>query len=58
MPPIWVGFEPGNSPNKGSFFGRSSLNMGWLSRNSGKVVKNGWFSAEIHHKSGNDGMFR
>ena len=27
-------------------------------RNWHKIVKNGWFSAKIHHKSGHEGKFR
>ena len=33
MPPIWVGFWAQNFLNKGPFFGRFSINMGWFSRN-------------------------
>ena len=51
MPPIWVGFWAQNSLDKGPFFGRFSINMGGFSRNWRKIVKNGWFSAKIHHKS-------
>ena len=43
-----------NSPDKGSFLGRFSINMGGLSRNWRKMAKNGSFSAKIHHKSGYD----
>ena len=43
---------------QGSFFGRFSLNMGGLPRNWRNIVKNGWFSAKIHHKSGYSGKFR
>ena len=58
MPPIWVGFWAQNSLNKGPFFGRFSLNMGRLPRNWRNIVKNGWFSAKIHHKSEYSGKFR
>ena len=52
MPPIWVGFWAPDSLNKGPFFGRFSINMGRLSRNLENIVKNGYFSTKIHHKSG------
>ena len=55
VPPIWVGFWVQNSLNKGPFFGKFSLNIGGLSRNWEKIVKNGKCSAKIHHKSGYDG---
>ena len=58
MLPIWMGFRAQNSLNKGLFVGTFSLNMGGLSRNWRKMVKNGWFSAKIHHKSGYDGKLR
>ena len=35
-----------------------SINMGGFSRNWQKIVKNGWFSAKIHHKGGYDSKFR
>ena len=52
------GFFGRNSLDKGPFFGRFSINMGRFSRNLRKIVKNGWFSAKIHHKSGYDSKFR
>ena len=52
------GFWAQNSLDKGPFFGRFSINMGEFSRNWRKIVKNGWFSAKIHHKSGYDSKFR
>ena len=58
MPPIWVGFLAQNSLDKGPFFGRFSINMDGFSRNWRKIVKNGWFSAKIHHKSRYDSKFR
>ena len=58
VPPIWVGFWAQNSLNKGLFFGRFSINMGGLSGNWQKIVKNGWFSAKTHHKGGYDGKFQ
>ena len=58
MPPIWVGFLVLNSLNKGQIFGRFSLNMVGLSRNWQKIVKNGQFSAKIHHKGGHGGTCR
>ena len=57
MPPIWVGFWVQNSLNKGPFFGKFSLNMGGLTRNWQKIVKNGEFFAKSHHKSGYDGNY-
>ena len=57
MPPICVGFWAPGSLDKGPFFGRFSLNMGGSSRNWRKIVKNGRFSAKIHHKNGHDGKF-
>ena len=47
MPPIWVGFWPKNSPNKGPFFGRFSINMGGLYRNWQKLSKMGSFPPEL-----------
>ena len=44
-----------NSPNKGPFAGRFSLNMDGFSRNWQKIVNNRYFFAKIHHKSGYDG---
>ena len=41
MAPIWVGFWAQNSLNKGSFFGRSSLEIGWFSRDWQKIFKMG-----------------
>ena len=58
VPPTWVGFWAQNSLDKGPFFGRFSINMGGFSRNWRKIVKDGWFSAKIHHKSGYDSKFR
>ena len=58
MSPIWMGFWAPNSPNKGPFFGRFSLNKGGFCRNWPKMIKNGLFSAKIHHKSGHDCKFR
>ena len=58
MPRIWVGFWVQTSLKKGPFFGRFSLNMGGFQRNWQKIVKNGYFSAKIHHKSGYDGNCR
>ena len=58
VPPILVGFWVQNSVNKGLFFGTFSLNMGGFSRNWLKIVKNGYFSAKIHHKIGYDGNCR
>ena len=55
MPPIWVGFWAQSSPNKGPFFDRFSLNMGGFFQKLAKIVKNGLFSAKIHHKNGSDG---
>ena len=55
MPSIWVGFWVHNSLDKGSSFGRFSLNMGGLSRNRQKMVKIG---TRIHDKSGYDGNCR
>ena len=52
------GFLAPNSLNKGPFFGRFSLHKGGLSRNWRKIVKNGWFSAKFHHKSGYVRKFR
>ena len=49
------GFLDPKFGKQGSFFGSLSLNMGGSSRNRRKIVKNGWFSAKIHHKSGYDG---
>ena len=46
------------SLNKGPFFGRFSINMGWLSRYWCKIGKNVLFSIEIHHKNGYDSQFR
>ena len=67
MPPIWVASWAQNSLDKGPFFGtlgypgyffgRFSINMGAFSRNWRKIVKNGWFPAKIHHKSGHDSKF-
>ena len=57
MPPMWVGFWAQHSLNKGPFFSTFSLDMGGLSRNWRKIVKNGWFSVKIHHKGGYDGKF-
>ena len=48
------GFLGPKFSRQGSFFGRFSINMGGFSRNWRKIVKNGWFSAKIHHKSGYD----
>ena len=56
MPPKWVGFWNQNSLNKGPFFGRFSLNKGVIQKLA-KMVKNGWFSAKIPHKSGYAGKF-
>ena len=58
MAPIWVGYWAQNSPSKGPFFGRFSINMGGLSRNWRKIAKNGSFSAKIHHKTGYNSRFR
>ena len=58
MPPMRVGFCGQNSLNKGPFFGRSSINLGWLSRNWQKIAINGLFSAKIHHKSGYESKSR
>ena len=58
MPPIRVGFWVQNSPNKGPFWGRFFFNMGGFSRNWQKIVKKGYFSAKMHHKSGYDGNCR
>ena len=55
---IWMGFWAQGSLNKGPFFGRFSINMDPLSRNWQKIVKNGWFSAKINHKSGYGGKCR
>ena len=52
------GFWGPKISRQGSFFGRFSINMGGFSRNWRKIVKNGWFSAKIHHKSGYDSKFR
>ena len=52
------GFLDQNSLNKGPFFGRSSINMGGLSRNWRKIAKNRSFSANIHHKIGYESKFR
>ena len=52
----WV-FGPKFS-KQGSLFRQISLNMDGLSRNWQKIVKNGWFSEKIHHKSGYGGKFR
>ena len=52
------GFLSQNSLNKGPFFGRSTINMGGLSRNWRKIAKNGLFSAKIHHKSGYENKSR
>ena len=41
MLPIWVGFWAPNSLNKGPCLGRFAINMGGLSRNWKKIVKNG-----------------
>ena len=46
------GFLGPKFSKQGSFFGRFSLNMGELSRNWQKIVKNGLFSVKIRHKSG------
>ena len=54
MSPISVSFWVQNSLNKGLFFGRFSLDMDGLSRSWRKIVKKGWLSAKIHHKSGYD----
>ena len=51
------GFWTQNSLKKGLFLGRYSLNMGGLFRNWRRIVKNGWFSAKIHHNSGYSGKF-
>ena len=58
MPPIWLGFWVQNSLEKGPFFGRFSINVGGLSRNWRKMVKNGSHFAKIHHKGGYDSKFR
>ena len=52
----WVWAQ--NSLTKGPFFGRFSINMGGLSRNVQKIVKNGSFSAKNHHKGDYDSKFR
>ena len=52
------GYLGQNSPNKGPFFGRFSINMGGLSRHWRKIAKNGSFAAKIHHKIGYDCKFR
>ena len=41
MPPILVGFWVQDSLDKGTFFGRFSLNIGGFSRIEQKIVKNG-----------------
>ena len=41
-----------NSLKKGPFFGRFSINMGWLFRNWQKVAKNGSFSPKFIIKVG------
>ena len=46
------------SLNKGPFCGRSSINIGGLSRNWRKMAKDGLFSAKIHHKGGYESKFR
>ena len=58
MLPIWEGFRAPNSLDKGPLFGRFSINKGGLSRTWGKIAKNGWPSAKIHHKRGYDRKFR
>lgn len=61
MPTIWVGFRIQNSLNKGPFFSRLSISMSGFSRNwqkLAKIVKNGQFSAKIHHKIEYDGNCR
>ena len=55
VPHIQMGFWFRNFLNKGPLFNNFSLNMGGFSRNWQKLVKNGQFSAKIHHKSGYDG---
>ena len=57
MPPIWVGFWAPNSLNKGPFFGRFSLNKGWLSRNWRKIEKMGGFPPNFIIKVGMSASF-
>ena len=52
------GFLGPKFSKQGSFFGRFFLNMGRLPRIWRNVVKNGSFSAKIHHKSRYSGKFR
>ena len=52
------GFLSQNSLDKGPFFRRFSINVGWLSRNWRKIAKNESFSTKIHHKSGYDSNVR
>ena len=58
VPPKLMGFWAQTSLNKGPFFGRFSTNMGGLSINWQKIVKNSSFSSKIHHRSGYDRKFR
>ena len=52
------GFLGRNSLDKGTLFGRFSINMGGLSKNWRNIAKNGPLSAKIHHKGGYDSKFR
>ena len=52
------GFLGPKFSKQGSLYGRFSLSIGGLSRNWRKIVKNGWFSTNIHHKSGYSGKFQ
>ena len=52
------GFRVQHSLNKGHFLGRFSLHMGGFSRNWQNIVKDGYFFAKLHHKSGYDSSSR
>ena len=58
MPPIWVGFWVQTSLKQESLLPQNFLKHGWVFQKLAKFVKNGQFSAEIHHKSGYDGNYR
>ena len=57
MPPIWVGFWAQNSLIRVSFSANFYIHE-WVFQKLAKIVKNGQFSAKIHHKSGYDGNCR
>ena len=52
------GFLGPKFSRQGSLFRQIFHKHGWVFRNWRKIVKNGWFSAKIHHKSGYNSNFR